>query len=518
MLANKSADPTGPATTVASPSAATWLGFIAMCVGMFMAILDIQIVATSLPTIQDALAISPEMISWIQTSYLIAEAITIPFTGILTRALSLRGLFTLAVALFVGASLGCAASTGFSSLIAWRVLQGCAGGTLIPAVFTSVFVLFPGRGQALATGFAGMVAVLAPTIGPVVGGWITSTFSWQWLFLVNVGPGAVAAVVAASLLPRADVDFSPLRNFDLPSLLMLTVALAALEIGLKEAPGRGWASATVLGVLALSLTCGAAFVGRTFGRTSPIVDLTELADRNFALGSALSFILGVGLYGSVYLMPLFLAFVRGHTSLEIGEIMLVTGAAQFTAAPIAVWLERRVSARLLAALGFALLCVGLAMSTHDAPRTDFAEMALPQAVRGFALMVCLLPPTRIALGHLPQQRVADASGLFNLMRILGGAIGLALIDTIVFGRAAHHGEELAEHLLRGDAYTFAYVGLPLLPGGTAVTPDMMLAARPAVEKAALSMAINEAWAMVAAFTAVGIALSACVRRRLPTER
>jgi DHA2 family multidrug resistance protein len=216
MLANKSAAPTGPATTVASPSAATWLGFIAMCVGMFMAILDIQIVATSLPTIQDALAISPEMMSWIQTSYLIAEAITIPFTGILTRALSLRGLFTLAVALFVGASLGCAASTGFSSLIAWRVLQGCAGGTLIPAVFTSVFVLFPGRGQALATGFAGMVAVLAPTIGPVVGGWITSTFSWQWLFLVNVGPGAVAAVVAASLLPRADVDFSPLRNFDLP--------------------------------------------------------------------------------------------------------------------------------------------------------------------------------------------------------------------------------------------------------------------------------------------------------------
>ena len=126
-------------------------------------------------------------------------------------------------------------------------------------------MLFPGRGQALATGFAGMVAVLAPTIGPVVGGWITSTFSWQWLFLVNVGPGAVAAVVAASLLPRADVDFSPLRNFDLPSLLMLTVALAALEIGLKEAPGRGWASATVLGVLALSLTCGAAFVGRTSG-------------------------------------------------------------------------------------------------------------------------------------------------------------------------------------------------------------------------------------------------------------
>ncbi len=512
MVTNKSATATGPASAVAAPSAATWIGFIAMCVGMFMAILDIQIVATSLPTIQRALAISPDLMIWSQTSYLIAEAITIPLTGLLTRALSLRGLFTLAVALFVGASLGCAASADFSSLIAWRALQGCAGGTLIPAVFTSVFLLFPGRGQALATGFAGMLAVLAPTVGPVVGGWITSTFSWQWLFLVNVGPGAVAATVAASLLPRADADLSALRTLDFPSLLLLAVALAALEIGLKEAPGRGWTSAAVLGVLALSLTSAAAFVRRTYARTSPIVDLTELADRNFALGCALSFILGIGLYGSVYIMPVFLAYVRGHTSLEIGQTMLVTGATQFAAAPIAVWLERRVSARLLAACGFAMLCIGLAMSTYDTPRTDFAEMVLPQAVRGLALMFCLLPPTRVALGHLPQRRVPDASGLFNLMRILGGAIGLALIDTIVFGRAAQHGEALAARLLRGEADAFAYVGLPRLPGGTAVTPDMVLAARPALERAALSLAIDEAWAMVAAFTAVGILLAACVRR------
>jgi DHA2 family multidrug resistance protein len=240
--------------------------------------------------------------------------------------------------------------------------------------------------------------------------------------------------------------------------------------------------------------------------------LTELADRNFVLGCALSFILGVGLYGSVYLMPVFLAYVRGHTSLEIGQTMLVTGAAQFAAAPIAVWLERRVSARLLTACGFAMLCIGLALSTRDTPRADFAEMVLPQAVRGFALMFCLLPPTRLALGHLPQRRVPGASGLFNLMRILGGAIGLAVIDTIVFGRAAQHGEELAKRLLRGDAGAFAYAGLPPLPGGTAVTPDMVLAARPTVERAALSLAINDAWAMVAALTAVGVLLAACVRR------
>ena len=172
----------------------------------------------------------------------------------------------------------------------------------------SVFLLFPGRGQALATGFAGMLAVLAPTIGPIVGGWITSTFSWQWLFLVNVGPGAVAAIIAASLLPRADADFSALRNFDLPSLLAAGVSLAALEIGLKEAPGRGWTSAIVLGVSGALADVRGRLRPPHFARASPIVDLTELADRNFVLGCALSFILGVGLYGSVYLMPVFLAY------------------------------------------------------------------------------------------------------------------------------------------------------------------------------------------------------------------
>jgi MFS transporter, DHA2 family, multidrug resistance protein len=512
MFGNKSATATRPTSTHGSPSTATWLGFIAMCVGMFMAILDVQIVATSLPTIQGALAISPESMSWIQTSYLIAEAITIPLTGFLTRALSLRGFFSLAVTIFVGASVGCATSTDFSGLIAWRTVQGCAGGTLIPAVFTSVFVLFPGRSQAPATAFAGMLAVLAPTVGPIVGGWITSTFSWQWLFLVNVGPGLVASVATASLLPKENVNLSFLRTFDFLSLLLLAAALTALEIGLKDAPGRGWMSTDVLGLLALSLISGAAFTCRTAARSSPIVNLTELASRNFVLGSALSFILGIGLYGSVYLIPVFLAYVRGYTALEIGGTMLVTGAAQLASAPFAVWLEKRVSARVLAGFGFATLCVGLAMSTHDTPRTDFADMVQPQVVRGFALMFCLLPTTRVALGHLPPQRVPDASGLFNLMRNLGGAIGLALIDTIVFGRAVQHGEDLAKRLLRGDGDAFAYVGLPQPPGGTALTPDVVLAARSALEKAALTLAIDEAWAMVAVLTAVGILLSACMRR------
>ena len=178
-------------------SAWTWIGFATMCLGMFLAILDIQIVATSMPTIQTALRIPRDQMSWIQTAYLIAEVIAIPLTGFLTRMLGMRWLFVVSITAFSLASLGCALSGGFTALIAWRIVQGFAGGTLIPAVFAAVFILFPERRQDIATTLAGVLAVLAPTVGPVVGGWITQTFSWQWLFLVNVAPGLACAGVVA---------------------------------------------------------------------------------------------------------------------------------------------------------------------------------------------------------------------------------------------------------------------------------------------------------------------------------
>src|SRR3984957_7576528 len=162
------------------------IGFAMMCVGMFMAILDIQVVATSLPTIQSALGIAPDQMSWVQTAYLIAEVIAIPLTGLLTRMLSMRWLFVLAISVFTLASLGCAASGSFAVLVSWRVLRGFSGGTLIPAVFAAVFLLFPVPQQNIATMLGGVLAVLAPTVGPVVGGWITETYSWHWLFLINV--------------------------------------------------------------------------------------------------------------------------------------------------------------------------------------------------------------------------------------------------------------------------------------------------------------------------------------------
>src|ERR1700733_6693233 len=447
----------------AEPSAATWFGFVLMCLGMFMAILDIQVVATSMPTIQHALAISPDAISWIQTAYLIAEIIAIPLTGWLTRVLTLRWLFVGAIGLFTLASIGCAFSGSFATLIGFRVFQGFAGGTLIPAVFSAVFLLFPVRLHSLATTIAGIMAVLAPTIGPIVGGWITDTYSWHWLFLINVVPGVIATTATPLLLPREKP-----RLFELATL-----------------------------------------AGFSLRALHPLIALSTLGTRSFAIGCALSFCLGIGLFGSVYLMPVFLAFVRRHDAFEIGTIMLVTGTAQLVAAPIAGLMESRYDPRWQSAVGFGLFAIGLGASAWQSRVADFDEMFWPQVLRGIAIMFCLLPPTRLALGALTAAQVPDASGLFNLMRNLGGAIGIALIDTILYGRTAGHAEALRDRLLAGDVSAARAIGLDvqLFTHRPAGVSDATVEAyvRPMVEKAAFALSANEAWALLA-----GVALGGLV--------
>ncbi len=492
-----------------------------MCIGMFMAILDVQIVATSLPNIQAALGIAPDQMSWVQTAYLIAEVIAIPLTGLLMRILTMRWLFVVALAVFTLASVGCAASGSFPALIAWRVLQGFAGGTLIPAVFSAVFLLFPLKRQGLATTLAGVLAVLAPTVGPVIGGWITQTYSWHWLFLINVLPGICAASAAAALLPKERVGLALVRMIDWVSLALMALALGSLEVALKEAPHRGWLSGLVIGLVALSAVCAVTFVQRSLNRDRPVVDLRNFADRSFAIGCILSFVLGIGLFGSVYLMPVFLAFVRGHNALEIGTIMLVTGVAQLAMAPVAVALEQRTDARILTAFGFGLFALGLGLSAYQTPQTDFDGMLWPQILRGLAIMFCLLPPTRLALGHLAPDRVPDASGLFNLMRNLGGAIGLALIDTVIYTRAPIHGADLLAKLQTGDIATATFIGIPpamisALPPGPLDATTMGLL-QPLLEKAGLTAAINDAWLLICVLTIAALFCVPFARVTAPTR-
>lgn len=497
---------------------ATWLAFLAMCLGMFMAILDIQIVVTSLPAIGEQLGIRADRISWIQTSYLIAEVIAIPLTGFLTRALTLRRLFLTALTVFVAASVACAATTTFEALVAARIVQGLAGGCLIPLVFSAVFLMFPIRSQGVATTIAGALAVLAPTLGPSIGGYITETYSWPWLFLVNVGPGVVSLIVAGWLMPRQAGEPALLGRIDWIGLVLLSVALTAFEIGLKTGPEGGWLSAPVSALMALSLIAGTTFVGRTLHHPVPLVRLQLLRDRNFAIACGLSFVFGIGLFASVYLMPVFLGLVRLHGPLTIGTIMLVTGVSQLLISPIAVQAELRYDVRVLTALGFACFALGLGLSAFQTRTTDFDEMFWPQVLRGVAIMFCLIPPTRLALGRLAASDIPDGSALFNVMRNLGGAIGIALVDTVIWQRTRVHAEGLVSRLQQGDRSAGEFIGVPLalIPtDGSAPTAAQMLLLKPLIERTSLVLAINDAWFVIAMLTACALVLIPFARSAAP---
>ena len=487
-----------------------WLGFLAMCVGLFMAVLDIQVVASALTTIGTALHIAPERLGWIQTGYLMAEVIAIPLTGLLTRALSLRWMFVAATLGFTLASLGCALSSTFPMLVALRVVQGFCGGMLIPAVFTSIFVMMPREREILATTMAGLFAVSAPTIGPFVGGYLTQHFSWNWIFLVNLLPGLLVCLVVGSCVCAERADWGVLKKIDYATLVLTAIFLASLELLLNEAPGRDWRGVFVFSVVAICAVSCAAGTWRALTHATPFVDLRRFRNRAFALGCALSFVFGMGLYGSVYMLALFLGLVRGHTPLVIGEIMMVSGAAQLVTAPVAALLETRMNARLLTAIGFATFGLGLFANGLATPQSDFWGLFWPQILRGVAVMLCILPATRLALEGWTAKDVPDASGLFNLTRNLGGAIGIALIDTLIQTRTAAHATALVTRLQAGDANAARLVGLPTqLFRGHAMGPvDEMTRAiiAPLVQRAAITQSLNEGWLALAVLFALALVM------------
>jgi MFS transporter, DHA2 family, multidrug resistance protein len=423
------------------------VAFFFMVVGMFMAILDIQVVSASLSEIQAGLSAGSDEIAWVQTAYLIAEVIMIPLSGTLARIMSTRVLFTISAAGFTIASGLCATATNIDQMIIYRALQGFIGGGMIPSVFAVAFTIFPPSKRAIVSPIIGLVATLAPTIGPTVGGYLTSALSWHWLFLINVVPGIIVAFASWTLIDFDKPEKGLMAKFDWWGLLGLAAFLGSLEYVLEEGPANDWLADDAVLVFAIVMVAGAAlFFYRAFRANFPIVDLKAFSNVNFAFGSVFSFVLGIGLYGLTYLYPLYLGRIRGYDSMMIGETLFVSGLCMFLTAPIAGILSNKMDLRVMMMVGFFGFAAGtLAMSQLTADWT-FGELLVPQILRGVSMMLCMVPINNLALGTLPVNRLKGASGLFNLTRNLGGAVGLALINTILTNRTALHTERLSEHV------------------------------------------------------------------------
>lgn len=444
-MSSQTALPAAPALEM--PVSKKVIAFATMCLGMFIALLDIQIVSASLRDIGGGLSAGDDETVWVQTSYLIAEIIIIPLSGWLARVMSTRWLFAASAAGFTLMSVLCGWAWNIQSMIAFRALQGLAGGSMIPLVFTTAFAFFQGKQRVIAAATIGGLASLAPTLGPTVGGWITENFNWHWLFFINVVPGIYITLAVPALVKIDSPDTSLLRGADYLSIVLLAVSLGCLEYTLEEGPRWGWFDDSTLTLTGwLALVCGVMFIIRTLRHAQPVMDLRALKDRTFTLGCYFSFMAGVGIFATIYLTPLFLGQVRGFSALEIGLAIFSTGLFQVLSIPLYSWLANRVDLRWLLAAG--LIAFGVSMYSFVPITHDWGadQLLLPQAFRGMAQQFAVAPTVTLTLGSLPPTRLKLASGLFNLMRNLGGAIGIALCGTILNDRTNLHYSRLADHL------------------------------------------------------------------------
>lgn len=421
--------------------------FASMCVGMFIALLDIQIVSASLRDIGGGLSAGVDETAWVQTSYLIAEIVVIPLSGWLSRVFSTRWLFAASAAGFTLTSLLCGFAWNIQSMIVFRALQGFLGGSMIPMVFTTAFAFFVGKQRVIAAATIGAIASLAPTLGPTLGGWITDHWSWHWLFFINLVPGLFVTIAVPMLVNVDAPDMSLLRRADYPGMVLLAIFLGCLEYTLEEGPRWNWLTdSTITATAWLSALCGVGFVVRSLTYDRPVVDLRALKDLNFALGCLFSFITGVGIFTTIYLTPIFLGRVEGYSALQIGEAVFSTGVFQILTIPVYAYLAQRYDLRWIMMAGLAIFALSMwdfTPITHD---WGANQLLLPQALRGAAQQLAVPPVVTLTLGGLPPARLRLASGLFNLMRNLGGAIGIAVCATILNDRTNLHFYRLAEHL------------------------------------------------------------------------
>jgi DHA2 family multidrug resistance protein len=505
-----------PAGAAGQPSLRDWLGVLAMVVGLLMAVMDVQIVTSSLTQIQGGLSASLDEIGWVQTSYLIADVIMVPLSGMLSRLLSTRILFVTAALSFTTASALCATATSLGQMIVFRAMQGFSGGAMMPLVFPVIYTKFRMPQLATVMVLISLILNMSSTLGPTIGGYLTDTFSWHWLFLVNLLPGVGVAAAVWLLIDRDKPDWSLLRDFDLTGLVLMALFLGCLQYAFEEGPRWDWLSdGSIRAAVIVSSIAGSLFFWRVLVYRQPIVDLRAFTNRNFALGSFYTFVLGSGMYSTTYLIPLFLAQVRGFGSLQIGETVVVTGLAQLAMSPISPLLARKLDLRVMLGVGLGLFAVAMYLTAGLTNQTGFAELLVPQVLRGVAMMMCIIPSNLIALGSVPQDKLKNSAGLYNLTRDLGGAIALATIGTLLNNRLHFHWNRLIEsvnpahpavqHFLDKEAHRLE----ALVPGDAAHAAMRLLANL--VQREALVLTYNDLIMLLGGLFLAALALMPLVK-------
>ncbi|SES21401.1 DHA2 family efflux MFS transporter permease subunit [Halopseudomonas bauzanensis] len=485
------------------PTRRDWIAILSAILGAFMAILDIQIINSSLKDIQGALSATIEEGSWISTSYLVAEIIIIPLAAWLAMVMSPRR-FAVAISItFVIASLLCSMAWNLESMIVFRVLQGLAGGALIPFAFSLVLTKLPldvrPKGMAL---FA-ITATFAPSIGPTIGGWLTENYGWEFIFYINIVPGVLMTLGLLYGLDKSEPRWELLKKGDYAGILSMAIGLGCLQVFLEEGQREDWfESAEITWLASIAFVSLVIFIILQLSRDNHLVNLRLFKERNFLLGSLANIGLGVGLYGTVFILPLYLAQIQDYNALQIGQVIMWMGLPQLLLIPLVPVMMRYIDPRLICALGLALFGLGSFLS--GSLNLDFAgdQFIAIQIIRACGQPMVLVPLSIIATAMLPPSQAGSASSLYNILRNLGGAIGIAALATILDSRAAHYFEILRSHVSLGNpaaAERLALLGEQL---GSSEAALRMLDAQ--VREQAQIMAYNDAFHLIGIMLACSV--------------
>ena len=426
-------------TDEAPVSLRTWIAVAGSLLGAFMAVLDIMIANASLPYIEGGIGTGGVYGTWISTAYLIGEIIVIPLTSFLSQVFSLRRYLLTNVALFLLFSALCGQAHSLGEMIVFRALQGFSGGVMIPLAFTIVMTLLPRSKHPIGLAGFAVTATFAPAIGPTIGGYFTDNYGWPYIFYINIVPGAVMLAALWYGLPKSAMQFGLLRRGDWRGIALMAVGLAALQAVLDDGNVYDWFGSPLIVKLSLVAAVAlGAFVVLELITPAPLVNLRLFRRRNFGLGTAGNFLLGFALYGSVYLLPEYLTATQGFDSEQIGQVMAWVGLPQLLLIPLVPLLMKRVDARLLVGIGLVVFAASCFMNIEMDQNYGGPQLFWPNIVRAIGQAMVMTPLSAIAMLGITPQEAGGASGLFNMMRNLGGAIGTAAIETFFTKREQFH--------------------------------------------------------------------------------
>jgi len=433
---------------VGEPSRRDWIAVMSAMLGAFMAVLDIQITNSSLKDIQGALSATLEEGSWISTSYLVAEIIMIPLTAWLVQLLSARRLAVWVSVGFLFSSLLCSFAWNLESMIVFRAMQGFTGGALIPLAFTLTLIKLPEHHRAKGMALFAITATFAPSIGPTLGGWLTESWGWEYIFYINIPPGLLMIAGLLYGLEKKPPHWELLKSTDYAGIVTLAMGLGCLQVFLEEGHRKDWLESTLIVQLgSVALVSLILFVILQLSRSNPLINLGILRERNFGLTSIASLGMGLGLYGSIYLLPLYLAQIQNYNALQIGQVIMWMGIPQLFLIPLVPKLMKIIPPKLLCAAGFALF--GLSSFASGALNPDFAgdQFHPIQIIRALGQPLIMVTVSLIATAYTQPQDAGSASSLFNILRNLGGAIGIALLATLLDSRAKIYFDYLRESVV-----------------------------------------------------------------------